>query len=225
MKSVALVLLLSLGLLFQRGCGYCRWHTRQSYTSLAVKKCSEHSKPEAIPEIFNGSPISYKSLTHNSIQKFCRAIASTSILPLVLTNLPQRASAEEITTIDEGAAVEFAKQLESSRGLNSDEFIIEFSNENLGLKLGETSYKGFPIVSVKDIKDPFLLQNHPELKIDAIVVAVNGLKTDGLPLKLIADTIKGSTRPVYIKFRDPNRLLSFYLSSPPHLILSLLLFP
>jgi hypothetical protein len=91
------------------------------------------------------------------------------------------------------------------RPLYSDEFQLTFTQPSLGLKLVENSYKGFPVVTVKEILDPFLLQSHPELQVGAIVTKVGDTKVDGTPLKDISKVIQESERPLSIQFRDPSR--------------------
>lgn len=98
----------------------------------------------------------------------------------------------------------FAAEVENTRALNSDEFVVSFSNQGLGLKLLETYYQGFPIVSVKEVSDKFKYPK--ELISGCIVVKINDDKVDGLTLKTISEMIKRTeTRPIAIKFRDPNK--------------------
>jgi hypothetical protein len=103
------------------------------------------------------------------------------------------------------SAETFATQLQAPRQLNSDEYIISFDYEALGLKLRENRYQGFPVVTVETIRDPYLLSQHPELEIGAIISKINNDTVDGKLLSFIADKIKGSGRPVNIIFRDPSR--------------------
>lgn len=106
----------------------------------------------------------------------------------------------------ERAAAKFASEVENSRELFSDEFVVQFNEEgSLGLKLVEAFPKGFPVVTVKQITDSALQQQHPELELGAIVTAVGNNKVDGIPLNQIADLVKNSDRPLSMKFRDPNR--------------------
>lgn len=94
--------------------------------------------------------------------------------------------------------------------------------QRLGLKLVETYYKGFPIVTVKGLDE---MSNFPaELIPGVIVIAINDEKVDGLPLKDIAEKIKRTdTRPITIKFRDPDKyfqLLDSTKSKPRRIIRS-----
>lgn len=100
---------------------------------------------------------------------------------------------------------EFVQKVQDTRPLNSDEFEIRFTADSLGIKLIENLYKGFPVVTVKEIIDPALLQNHPEFESGAILTKVNGQSVDGIPLKDIIPKVKDAGRPVTLQFRDPSR--------------------
>ena len=91
------------------------------------------------------------------------------------------------------------------KALNSDEFLITFDDESLGLGLVESDYKGFPVVTVSAIKKTDLVVNHKELRIGAILTAVGDQSTDGIPLTSITKLVKNSPRPIEVKFRDPSR--------------------
>jgi hypothetical protein len=118
--------------------------------------------------------------------------------------------------------VKFAAQLEENRALNSDEFVVSFTKPGLGLVLVETYYKGFPVVTVKDIRDRTGMPD--ELIPGVILVKVgNGDKVDGLPLKTISDIIKRtSERPLKVKFRDPSKYFQLLDSTqgPPRKVIT-----
>lgn len=63
------------------------------------------------------------------------------------------------------SAANFASNVEKSRALNSDEFIVKFENASLGLGLTEVFYKGFPVTSVTSIKYPLNNANDPEFRV------------------------------------------------------------
>lgn len=124
--------------------------------------------------------------------------------------------------VNQEMAAKFAAEVQAARELSTDEFIIDFAGESLGLKLIETMYKGYPVVTVKEIKDAVLKADHPELEIGAIVVAVNGVSTDGLPLNKIVQMVSSAERPVLLKFRDPSRFFKQLDSTlgPPRRVVS-----
>lgn len=157
---------------------------------------------------------------HDVIPSLARPAKIASLVAIV--SIAKEVKAE--TTVEAPVAIDdvvkFAKDVEDSRPLNSDEFIATFNGEGLGLKLVETIYKGFPVVTVKEIKDRTGLPN--ELIPGVILIKVNDAKVDGLPLKTISDMIRVTAkRPIKIKFRDPNtyfRLLDSTLGPPKKLI-------
>ena len=74
--------------------------------------------------------------------------------------------------------------------------------------------KGFPIVTVKNIGETAEEAKANNLKIGAIVTAVNGNSVEGMPLTAITKTISAvESRPVYIKFRDPSLFFELLDSS------------
>jgi len=91
--------------------------------------------------------------------------------------------------------------------LFSDEVLVEFMDQELGIAITETSYKGFPVVSISRISaDSHLAATEPDLRIGAVITQVGSNKVDGLPLREIGALIKASSeRPLSIKFRDPSR--------------------
>ena len=68
-------------------------------------------------------------------------------------------------TFDPMAASQFASEVERNRALNSDEFIVKFENNSLGLGLTETFYKGFPVTTVSSIRYPLNNPNDPEFRV------------------------------------------------------------
>lgn len=104
----------------------------------------------------------------------------------------------------------------------SDEFLVTFSAESLGISLVETMYKGFPVVTVKTIRDENVGTSNPLLRPGAIVVRVGQNNCDGLSLKSIYEMIKSSPRPLTIKFRDPSRFFELLdscgMDEPPRFV-------
>lgn len=69
--------------------------------------------------------------------------------------------------IDPLAAANFAANVEKTRPLNSDEYVVKFENISLGLGLTETYYKGFPVVTITSIKYPLNNVNDPEFRVSS----------------------------------------------------------
>lgn len=69
--------------------------------------------------------------------------------------------------IDPLAAARFAANVEKTRPLNSDEYVVKFENISLGLGLTETYYKGFPVVTITSIKYPLNNVNDPEFRVSS----------------------------------------------------------
>lgn len=155
------------------------------------------------------------------------ALMSTVWLSAVTSNLSHRTAAADASTAtsytDElQTSIDFADQVESTRPLNTDEFRITFPGQSLDLRLSETYYKGFPIVTVKQIMSSQLSVLNPELREGAIVTQINDAKVDGKPLNEMVDLVKQSPRPLVIKFRDPSRFFQQLDSTagPPRRIVS-----
>lgn len=154
------------------------------------------------------------------------ALMSTVWLTAVTSNLSHRAAAADTSTATSDAelqtSIDFADQVERTRPLNSDEFRITFSGQSLDLRLSETYYKGFPIVTVKQIMNSQLSELNPELLEGAIVIQINDAKVDGKPLSEMVDLVKQSPRPLVIKFRDPSRFFQQLDSTagPPRRVVS-----
>ena len=70
--------------------------------------------------------------------------------------------------IDPLAAARFAANVEKTRPLNSDEYVVKFENISLGLGLTETYYKGFPVVTITSIKYPLNNANDPEFRVSSV---------------------------------------------------------
>ena len=147
------------------------------------------------------------------------AIFSSSSSSLLQTETSSSSSEEKF---DEKAAGEFVAAVSKIRPLFSDEFVLTFKGDSLGLGLTETYYKGFPVTTVNSIKDPILLQQEGSpLRPGAIVIGVGDEETNGIPLKDITAKIQNSGRPVTIKFRDPSRyfeLLDSTIGAPKRVI-------
>ena len=75
----------------------------------------------------------------------------------------------------------------------------------------ENDYKGFPVVTVKEVKDSSIVAND---LVGSILTAVGEKRVDGMPLKSITELIASSGRPLKIKFRDPSRYLVLVLLIP-----------
>lgn len=89
--------------------------------------------------------------------------------------------------------------------LYSDELLVTFDTQELGIALTEQSYKGFPVVSISRITDTNLATSQPDLRIGAVITQVGTQKVDGLPLREIGALVKSANRPLVVKFRDPSR--------------------
>lgn len=162
---------------------------------------------------------------HAPIRNIPIKLASLGFLVTAIIPVTSSANAaENVAELQQEEKVEdmvkFAAEMEDNRALNSDEFIVNFSNPGLGLVLVETYHKGFPVVTVKDVRDRTGLSD--ALIPGVILVKVNGDKVDGLPLKTISDIIKRtSERPLRIKFRDPSKyfqLLDSTVGAPRKII-------
>mmetsp|Transcript_20021 Transcript_20021/g.34052 ORF Transcript_20021/g.34052 Transcript_20021/m.34052 type:complete len:364 (+) Transcript_20021:1905-2996(+) len=162
-----------------------------------------------------GGPDSTASSTKKALMHQFKYLSTMLPIMYIMEASISSSFAEEMTEVgpnsttmevpDTVTAAKFAEELERNRGLNSDEFVVEFQNTSLGLKLTETIYKGFPIVTVKEIADSSLRSEHPELEPGAIVVQIAGVKVDGTPLGKIVEIVQKAERPLLIKFRDPSR--------------------
>ena len=178
--------------------------------------------------------LSFHRITHQQHQfrsgiigvfRHC-ALMSTVWLTAVTSNLSHRTAAADTSTEASDAelqtSIDFADQVERTRPLNSDEFRITFSGQSLDLRLSETYYTGFPIVTVKQIMNSQLSELNPELREGAIVTQINDAKVDGKPLSEMVDLVKQSPRPIVIKFRDPSRFFQQLDSTagPPRRVVS-----
>lgn len=178
--------------------------------------------------------LSFHRMTHQQYQfrsgiigvfRRC-ALMSTAWLTAVTSNLSHRAAVADTSTATSDAelktSIDFADQVERTRPLNTDEFRITFSGQSLDLRLSETYYQGFPIVTVKQITNSQLSALNPELREGAIVTQINDTKVDGKPLSEMVDLVKQSPRPLVIKFRDPSRFFQQLDSTagPPRRVVS-----
>ena len=160
--------------------------------------------------------ITYTSaLSIRSIASFQKNIISivAKTIPLLLIPAVQ-ANDDEI--------VEPSSNLKIKRGLRplmTDEFEISISTDNVGLKLQQETYKGFPVVTVNAILDEKIKGDHPELRVGAIVTKVGEVSTSGITLNEISKAFKMQSRPLIVQFRDPSRFFetldSASNSSPP----------
>jgi len=125
--------------------------------------------------------------------------------------------------------VDFMNEVQSSRPLLSDEFEISWdakTTQSLGLSLEEESYQGFPVTVVRAIKDTQLQEQHPELRVGAVVSSINKVPVDGVPLQKITGLVaaaRASSDVITIRFRDPSRyfeLLDSTVGKPLTLISS-----
>ena len=145
------------------------------------------------------------------------------------TPLPAHADTDTATAallapaaFDEASARDFVASVEQARSLFSDEFVLTFTGDSLGLGLTETFYKGFPVVTVSAVTDPALASSAPELRPGAVVIGVGPDATSGIPLKDIAAKVAAAGRPVTVKFRDPSRYFELLDSTkgPPRRIIT-----
>ncbi|KAJ1399279.1 hypothetical protein B484DRAFT_249560 [Ochromonadaceae sp. CCMP2298] len=152
--------------------------------------------------------------------RITRAAGAASIIAATLAQASVAKADEATVPVDRLESTSTTEERQEQ--LNSDEFIISFSQPSLGLKLTENFYKAYPVVTVKAIADAALREAHPELELGAIVVEIAGVKVDGTPLKSMIEIVKSYPRPLAIKFRDPNRFFKQLDSSegPPRRIMS-----
>lgn len=141
----------------------------------------------------------------------------TSILVIRSPCVAETINAETQSTVSEFdplSAASFAERVQSIRPANSDEIDLEFTSPSLGIKLQETSYKGFPVCTIKEINDPSInskiIDSDKErgenygLRIGAIISRVGQQYVDGKPLREIAALVSSSPRPLRVRFRDPS---------------------
>ena len=133
-----------------------------------------------------------------------RISISSSIISVLLTTTLGQQVAYADDDIDIKEQVSFVDKLQRTRELNTDEVDVVFDNDNLGIVLQEVQYKGFPVVTIKDIKDTTLTEKYPLLRIGAIITIVGGEFVDGISLKKISELVKSSARPLKVRFRDPS---------------------
>lgn len=81
--------------------------------------------------------------------------------------------------VDKKTAALFVQQLQQTRELLTDELDAVFDTENLGIVLTETSYKGFPVVTLKSIIDEKVKAANPTLREGAVLIRVGETITDG----------------------------------------------
>jgi len=165
-------------------------------------------------------PLQFRSIC---VDVFGRcALMSTLWLTALTSNLMTADASSALADLQLQTPPSFAQQVEDSRPLNSDEFRITFPGQSLDLRLSETYYKGFPIVTVKQIMSSQLRALSSELREGAIVTQINNAKVDGKPLSEMVDLVKQSPRPLVIRFRDPSRFFQQLDSTagPPRRIVS-----
>ena len=214
------------------------WSSPRDYQSQHNNKGSQY-----LPNLIKWTTNNVQPLV--PMNSHCKALAVILTLVMFLTPITASLAAEDVAVLssssslltepssssssssteekfDEIAAGEFVAAVSKSRPLFSDEFVLTFKGESLGLGLTETYYKGFPVVTVNSIKDPMLLQQEGSmLRAGALVIGVGDEETNGIPLKEITAKIQGSGRPVTIKFRDPSRyfeLLDSTIGAPKRVI-------
>lgn len=66
----------------------------------------------------------------------------------------------------------------------------------------ENSYKGFPVVVVREVKNPTYKESVP---VGSIVTMVGEQQVDGISLDKISDIVSQAARPLTVRFRDPSR--------------------
>lgn len=130
------------------------------------------------------------------------SISSSIISMFITTTLVQKVSANDVIDIND--QISFVNKLQRTRELNTDEIDITFDNNNLGIVLQEVQYKGFPVVTIKDIKDFTLIEKYPLFRNGAIITIIGDEFVDGTSLKRISELVKTSPRPLKIRFRDPS---------------------
>ena len=99
--------------------------------------------------------------------------------------------------------------LYSLRKLLSDEYIIDVKTQRIGIKLGESRYKGDCRVFVKDI-----LEEKRNVIIGSILVGINDDNVEGLNLQNIGQIVSNTPqRPLKLTFRDPTKFFNLLDSS------------
>lgn len=125
---------------------------------------------EASPKIDNGLLRTTSLRDKESVLKYT-AIAFSCLASSIASSawgaddilIDRVANKAEI--FDPISASNFAANVEKSRALNSDEFLVKFENKSLGLGLTEVYYKGFPVTSVTSIKYPLNNPNDPDFRV------------------------------------------------------------
>ena len=133
-----------------------------------------------------------------------RISISSSIISVLLTTTLGQHVAYADNDIDIKEQISFVDKLQRTRELNTDEVDVVFDNDSLGIVLQEVQYKGFPVVTIKDIKDIKLNEKYPLLRTGAIITIVGGEFVDGISMKKISELVKSSARPLQVRFRDPS---------------------
>jgi hypothetical protein len=167
------------------------WNWKQRFDG---KFCNMHQ------QLFR---IQTKLPSKRSILSFVASMSIlTSIYPCIAEEAEVSSPVASITT-----PTSVAPSQSTGRPLFSDEFQIDIPTTTLGIKFQENLVSGsYPVITVKEILNPFLLQSHTELQIGAILTKINGETVNGLLLKDIFQKIQQITeRPITVEFRDPNR--------------------
>lgn len=134
------------------------------------QKSNSNDETEASPKIDNR----HLSTTNLREKESVLKLTALAVTCLASTIAPSAWGADDILidkvannadVFDPISAANFAANVEKSRALNSDEFIVKFENKSLGLGLTEVYYKGFPVTSVTSIKYPLNNPNDPEFRV------------------------------------------------------------
>lgn len=125
-------------------------------------------------------PVFDSNMIKGTILKNSLVLVSCITSTLLLPQMAKAASAVEENIFTQGStdmnsemefdpksASKFAADVEKNRALNSDEFIVKFENNSLGLGLTENSYKGFPVVTVSSIKYPLNNDKDADFRVNA----------------------------------------------------------
>lgn len=125
----------------------------------------------------------------------------TIVLTTLNSKISENLNAVEVEDLKSGST--------TSTKLFSDEILMKFNDQELGLALTETSYKGFPVVTISRLTNENIGKTQPDLRIGAVITQVGSQKVDGLPLREIGKLVKSLDRPLDIKFRDPSRYILY----------------
>lgn len=93
-----------------------------------------------------------------------------------------------------------------------DEFDVTFDSQNLGFTLEDVTYRNNRRVLVDKIVPGSQAAGTPRLKNGLALVEVNGQPVEGLTARAIRNLIRGTPRPLVVRFKDPSMFLEQLLT-------------